>query len=493
MFMRRALSTNALVISLLVSACGDSGSSQSPSPNAARSQGAAATNSYTVGGSVSGLSGDGLILEVNGGADVAIGANGAFVFPQAIESGTAYTVSVKSQPSLRHESCVVSNASGTVTNGNVSTVSVDCTVVDGFVYVLNPGSQIGSYSLTPDTGLPVPLGSGTPLPWIPTDLVATPNGKSLYVVGMQNPSGGMNQLSTFAIDSATGALTRSGPTLQTGGQPGSLAVTPNGSLLLVANYGDSTIKSYTVDPNSGALTYASTLTIYKHIRHRIVVTPDSRFLYVLNGDIDTGHVVSLTAYAIDSTTGVLTAGPSFTPDDAAWAMAPDPLGHYLYLTVGSGTDFAYPTSVVRTYSIDSSSGALTAVGAGTGVAVNGFELAADPKGKYVYVMDNNNYNSTNDVVIALAVDRASGTLTQIAGPIRAGSDPWAIACDPSGRYLFSANVSPAPAGSMYNDLSEFTISQSGSTAGTLTPSAVGIQFNYATQGGVGQNAIAFVE
>jgi hypothetical protein len=46
---------------------------------------------------------------------------------------------------------------------------------------------------------------------------------------------------------------------------------------------------------------------------------------------------------------------------------------------------------------------------------------------------------------------------------------------------------------MYNDLSEFTISQSGSTAGTLTPSAVGIQFNYATQGGVGQNAIAFVE
>jgi hypothetical protein len=53
-----------------------------------------------------------------------------------------------------------------------------------------------------------------------------------------------------------------------------------------------------VDPTNGALTYASTLTVYKRIRHRIVITPDSKYLYVLNADPDTGHLIALTAYAI---------------------------------------------------------------------------------------------------------------------------------------------------------------------------------------------------
>jgi hypothetical protein len=81
------------------------------------------TNAFTVGGTVSGLTGTGLVLQNNGGNDRAISANGAFTFSTALANGTVYSVTVLTQPS--GQSCTVTNGAGTV-SANVTNVAVSC-------------------------------------------------------------------------------------------------------------------------------------------------------------------------------------------------------------------------------------------------------------------------------------------------------------------------------------------------------------------------------
>ncbi|WP_298213664.1 hypothetical protein [Acidovorax sp.] len=83
---------------------------------------AAAT--YTVGGSVSGLTGGSVVLQNNGRDDLSLGSNGGFTFATALAGGGAYAVTVKTQPAGL--SCTVSNGSGTVAAANVGSVQVSC-------------------------------------------------------------------------------------------------------------------------------------------------------------------------------------------------------------------------------------------------------------------------------------------------------------------------------------------------------------------------------
>jgi Putative esterase len=79
--------------------------------------------SYTVGGTVSGLSGM-VVLQDNGGDNLSVSANGTFTFATSVVSGAAYSVTVKTNPS--GQVCTVSNGSGTVGSGNVTNVAVTC-------------------------------------------------------------------------------------------------------------------------------------------------------------------------------------------------------------------------------------------------------------------------------------------------------------------------------------------------------------------------------
>jgi len=83
-----------------------------------------ATSSYTVGGTVSGVTGAGLVLQNNGGNDRAIAADGAFTFSTALAGGASYSVTVLAPPS--GEGCSVTNGSGTVASANVTNVVVTC-------------------------------------------------------------------------------------------------------------------------------------------------------------------------------------------------------------------------------------------------------------------------------------------------------------------------------------------------------------------------------
>ena len=79
---------------------------------------------YPIGGTVSGLSGT-VVLQDNGGDDLSVSASGAFTFATALSAGSAYNVTVKTNPA--GQTCSVANGSGTVGSAGVTNVAVTCT------------------------------------------------------------------------------------------------------------------------------------------------------------------------------------------------------------------------------------------------------------------------------------------------------------------------------------------------------------------------------
>jgi hypothetical protein len=106
---------------------------------------------YTIGGTISGLTGSGLRITLNGGSSKLIASNAtSYVFSTALTSGTSYTVAIQTQPTGQF--CTVTNGgplnigSTNVTNANISCIStyvVSGTVTGhtGTVTLTNNGSN----------------------------------------------------------------------------------------------------------------------------------------------------------------------------------------------------------------------------------------------------------------------------------------------------------------------------------------------------------------
>jgi hypothetical protein len=84
-------------------------------------------HAYSVGGTVSGLAGSGLVLQNNGGGDLAVPAGStSFSFAAPVADGAGYAVTVKTQPTSPLQACAVSNNAGTIAGANVTNVAVAC-------------------------------------------------------------------------------------------------------------------------------------------------------------------------------------------------------------------------------------------------------------------------------------------------------------------------------------------------------------------------------
>lgn len=86
------------------------------------------TRMFRIGGTVAGLSGAGLMLRNNGGDDIAVGADGRFMFPTPIESGQPFDVTIAHQPSGPSQTCAVAGGRGEVGAAAVTTVTIDCDI-----------------------------------------------------------------------------------------------------------------------------------------------------------------------------------------------------------------------------------------------------------------------------------------------------------------------------------------------------------------------------
>jgi hypothetical protein len=130
------------VTALELTAC-SGGSSSMPPPA-----------TYTVGGSISGLTAAGLVLG-NASDSYAAGANATtFTFATALQSGSSYSVTVSTQPAGL--TCTVAAGSGTVAASNVSSVMVSCSprtyTIGGTISGLSAGGLMlanGSDTVSP--------------------------------------------------------------------------------------------------------------------------------------------------------------------------------------------------------------------------------------------------------------------------------------------------------------------------------------------------------
>lgn len=86
------------------------------------------TNTYAVGGTVTGLTGQHLVLGNSGNGTVTVDADGAFAFagPLAVPSGAGYSVSVVEQPIAPSQTCTVAGGTGTVADVAVTSLAVTC-------------------------------------------------------------------------------------------------------------------------------------------------------------------------------------------------------------------------------------------------------------------------------------------------------------------------------------------------------------------------------
>src|SRR6478609_774578 len=104
---------------------------------------------YTIGGSVTGLGGT-VVLQNNGGGNLSVSSNGAFTFPTAVNSGSAYAVTVLTQPA--GQTCTVANGSGTA-GANVSNVAVTCAATQYSLGGTVSGLSSGTLVLKEDKSL----------------------------------------------------------------------------------------------------------------------------------------------------------------------------------------------------------------------------------------------------------------------------------------------------------------------------------------------------
>lgn len=136
-----------LLATFILSACGGGGggSGATSTTNTGNAGGGTTTTvpSYTVGGSVSGLNGS-LVLQNNAKDNLTIPANGSFTFTTPISNGSAYAVTVLTQPA--GQTCTVNAGTGTVSGGNVTGVALVCAANTYEVIVGVGATSGGSWS-----------------------------------------------------------------------------------------------------------------------------------------------------------------------------------------------------------------------------------------------------------------------------------------------------------------------------------------------------------
>ncbi len=478
------------------------------------------STTFTVGGTVAGLTGSGLVLQNNGGNDLAITTAGAFTFTTALASGAAYAVTIKTQPSGgASQSCTVANGSGTAT-ANVTTVTVTCNAqVAKFLYVPNlTSSNVSAFAINAVTGALTevpgsPFLAGTH----PALLSADRAGKFLFVSN-RGSAGTPPTESVYSINGTNGVLTQvvnspfdlDTPPLPNGAQLiDAPLIHPSGAFGYVGVFYPTSgvLSGATVDSTTGNLLQIPGTPV--NVGAGIgpgTFNAAGTVLYVphntLNGTPNTG---AISAYTISVPSGVLTSLGSFATGGSSPTVAVlSPSGKFLltpnvtnpssvavfsvdlasgtltpaagspFVTGGSATtsltvhpskNFVYATnsngsaaSSIAAFQIDATTGVLTPV-TGSPFPTDGTSAllgSVDPTGKFFYVA-----NFGSDTIQAYTIDQTTGALTTVTGsPFITGDAPGAVKIDPSGKYLYCANSGPTA-----NTVSAYSIN---TTTGALT-------------------------
>jgi len=324
---------------------------------------------------------------------------------------------------------------------------------------------------------------------LPYAVAADPFGKFVYVVNY-----GSGNVSGYTVNATTGALTSVGAAAPAGNGPMSVTVDPSGKFVYVANNTSGNVSGYTINALTGVLTQincgggagcngsnflAGTNPL------SVTVGPSGKFAYVVNV---TSNDVS--AYTINTNTGVLTQilcgggagcnGNNFLAGSGPYSVTVDPSGKFAYVANWS-------TNNISAYTINATTGALTGVGAAVAAGTSPHDITVDPSGKFAYVA---NLNSSD--VSAYTINTNTGVLTQIlcgggagcnGNNFLAGTNPYSVTVDPSGKFAYAANVNSS-------NVSVYSINAS-TGALTVLPTIAGRSGNIAMAMTRGATAVSY--
>jgi hypothetical protein len=165
----------------------------------------------TIGGTVSGLVGSGLVLQNNSRDDKTITEDGPFTFDTSQTPGTFYDVTVAANPTNPGQTCIVANGSGEVPTEDVTDVEVTCAA---------PGSRDLVKAAAEGDTLP----DGTVLTLILKDAGVAINADGQVAFGGRDDDGTDAAFTQAGKAAAEGEILPDGTVLSSFRAPGELAI-----------------------------------------------------------------------------------------------------------------------------------------------------------------------------------------------------------------------------------------------------------------------------
>jgi 6-phosphogluconolactonase len=254
----------------------------------------------------------------------------------------------------------------------------------------------------------------------PESLAFDPTGRFVYVAGFSGD--GITAISVNAAGLPSSFI----GTIAAGTNPTSIKLDPTGKFLYVTNATDDTVSRFTVSSTTGSLTFVSSAAATGDQPSAFAVDPLARFAYVTNG---AGNDAS--AYAVDSTTGALTeidqnggaAGTRIPTQSGPSDIAIDPLGRFAFVTNDGSNSVSY-------FMIDQTTGAL---GTGSFVLTGGqvpTDLTVDPSGKFLYVNNAGPGPGVAGSISVFSINQSTGALSAVGGTLLHGANGGSIAILP---------------------------------------------------------------
>ncbi len=295
----------------------------------------------------------------------------------------------------------------------------------------------------------------------PSFLALHPSQPILYAANELGEEGG--QVSAFAIDKTTGALTFLNQQPTHGSAPCHLTADASANVVISTNYSSGSVAVMPIDVD-GRLRSSSQMIQHEGSSvnprrqqgphaHSVTIDPTNTYAYVCDLGMD-----KVMIYRMDLENGKL------LPNEAQnWARLPAGSGprHFAFTP---DERFAYAIneldSTVNGFAFNAADGSLRDVCRLSTLPddFTGSSHCADvhvhPSGRFLY-----GSNRGHDSIAVYAIDQATGELTSLGQTLTGGRTPRNFAVDPSGRWLLAANQDT-------DDIFVFAIDQE---SGALTP------------------------
>jgi 6-phosphogluconolactonase (cycloisomerase 2 family) len=302
-------------------------------------------------------------------------------------------------------------------------------------------SSVAMFTVDRQTGALTPLANPIPAGGGALGVVATPDGRFVYVADTDN-----DRVLIYSVGKS-GALTKLDEA-ETNGDPFEMAMAPNGRTLYAAAQGADQLASFSVSPNGHLKSLTGVASGGKNPRG-VAVSPDGRFVYVTNGLRDPAIPGTLAIFAVtDGGSPKLLKTINIGRFGSGITISPD--GRFLYAE-------SQATNQVHAYQ-RGADGLLAELSGSPIASPNDPEgIAVTPDAGHVYVAatgENSDGTPGPGPGNVQAFNVQPGGSLGPAKLFDAGSLPNALALSPSGRFLYETNGDS-------NNISAYTIGSDG--------------------------------